>query len=169
MRTHIQPYSKTTGEISLYIYTDAALFPLRPYYCYICVLILLPHTAIQVYTYIQTPLSLLCGLTILLCVLILLYMCLYMCRHIYMCLYMCRHIYYICVYICVYMCVYMCPHTAIYVSSYCYTGVLILLYMCPHTAIYVSSYCYICFLYCCICVLILLHIICPQSTLYDII
>ncbi len=26
----------------------------------------------------------------------------------------------------------MCPHTAIYVSSYCY----ILLYMCPHTATY---------------------------------
>jgi hypothetical protein len=64
----------------------------------------------------------------------------------------------------------MCPHTAIYVSSYCYVCVLILLcrkcvalllgtglymcpltavcdlillYMCPHTAIYVSSYCYI--------------------------
>jgi hypothetical protein len=48
---------------------------------------------------------------------------------------------------------YMCPHTAIYVSSYCYIcvlaamaeaaklqagggkSVLILLYMCPHTAI----------------------------------
>jgi hypothetical protein len=38
----------------------------------------------------------------------------------------------------------MCPHTAIYVSSYCYVCVLILLYMCPHTAIYVSSYCYRC-------------------------
>jgi hypothetical protein len=32
------------------------------------------------------------------------------------------------------------PHTAIYVSSYCYIYVLILLHMCPHTAIYVSSY-----------------------------
>jgi hypothetical protein len=50
----------------------------------------------------------------------------------------------------------MCPHTAIYVSSFCYmcphtaVCVLILLYvssycyMCPHTAIYVSSYCYMC-------------------------
>jgi hypothetical protein len=41
---------------------------------------------------------------------------------------------------------YMCPHTAIYVSAYCYICVLILLYMCPHAAIYVSSYCYICVL-----------------------
>jgi hypothetical protein len=39
-----------------------------------------------------------------------------------------------------------CPHTAMYVSSYCYMCVLILLYicshsamyMCPHTVIYVS-------------------------------
>ncbi len=38
----------------------------------------------------------------------------------------------------------MCPHTAIYVSSYCYMCVRILLNMCPHTAIYVSSYCYMC-------------------------
>ena len=34
-----------------------------------------------------------------------------------------------------------CPHTAIYVSPYCYICVL---YMCPHTAIYVSPYCYMC-------------------------
>jgi hypothetical protein len=40
----------------------------------------------------------------------------------------------------------MCPHTAVYVSSYCYIGVLILLYRCPHTAICVSSYCYMCVL-----------------------
>ncbi len=39
---------------------------------------------------------------------------------------------------CVLILLYMCPHTAIYVSSYCY--------MCPHTphtAIYVSACCYI--------------------------
>jgi hypothetical protein len=47
-------------------------------------------------------------------------------------------------YICVLMLLYLCPHTAVYVSSYCYVCVLILLYvcvlmllyMCPHTAMY---------------------------------
>ena len=48
--------------------------------------------------------------------------------------------------ICVLILLYMCPHTAVYVSSYCYICVLILLYMCPHTALYVSSYCSICVL-----------------------
>jgi hypothetical protein len=52
----------------------------------------------------------------------------------------------------------MCPHTAIHVSSYCYTCVLMPLYMCPHTAICVSSYCYIC-------VLKLLHM-CPHTAMY---
>ena len=42
------------------------------------------------------------------------------------------------------------PHTAIYVSSYCYICVLILLYMCPHTTAYVFPYP----LYMYICVLI---------------
>jgi hypothetical protein len=67
-----------------------------------------------------------------------------------------------CCYICVLVLIYLClPHTAIYVSSYCY--------MCPHTAIYVASYCYICgliLLYMCprtaICVLILLYV-CPHT------
>jgi hypothetical protein len=50
--------------------------------------------------------------------------------------------------------IYMCPHTAIYVSSYCYICVLILVgaatvsdiyvlilrYMCPHTAIYMCPH-----------------------------
>ncbi len=49
---------------------------------------------------------------------------------------------YICLFSCCYT--YVCPHTAMYVSSYCYICVLILLYMCPHTAVYMSSYCYIC-------------------------
>jgi hypothetical protein len=42
------------------------------------------------------------------------------------------------IYVCdsVLILLYMCPHTAIYVSSYCYICVLILLYMCPHTAIH---------------------------------
>ena len=35
----------------------------------------------------------------------------------------------------------MCPHTATYVSPYCYACVRILLYMLPNTAIYASSYC----------------------------
>jgi hypothetical protein len=61
-------------------------------------------------------------------------------------------------YRCVLILLYMCPHTAIYVSSYCYICVLILLYLCPHTAIYVSSYCYIC-------VLILLDM-CPHTAIY---
>ncbi len=88
---------------------------------------------------------------------------------------------------------YMCPHTAVGVSSYCYTCVLILLYMCPHTAIcvltaiHVSSYCYVCVLIllcmyphaaicvssCCyICVLILLCMfphtacMCPHTAVY---
>ncbi len=54
----------------------------------------------------------------------------------------------------------MCPHTAVYVSSYCYVCVLMLLYMCLHTAIYVSLYCYIV----CpsVCVLILLYM-CPHT------
>ncbi len=52
----------------------------------------------------------------------------------------------------------MCPHTAMYVSSYCYVCVLILLHVCPHTAMYVSSYCYVC-------VLIQLRI-CPHTTMY---
>jgi hypothetical protein len=52
----------------------------------------------------------------------------------------------------------MCPHTAMYVSSYCYVCVLILLCMCPHTSMYVSSYCYVC-------VLILLYI-CPNTAIY---
>ena len=34
----------------------------------------------------------------------------------------------------------MCPHTAIYMSAYCYICVRILLYTCPHTAIYMSAY-----------------------------
>ena len=38
---------------------------------------------------------------------------------------------------------YMYHHTAICVSSYCYTCVLILLYVCPHTAMYMSAYCYV--------------------------
>ncbi len=125
MRTHIQQYSKTAGEISLYIYTDAALSPLRPYY--MCVLKLLPYNAIQVYTYIQTPLSLLCGLTILL----------YMCPHkgeraasVYMYKDISHAVLPYC-YVCVLILLYMCPHTAI--------CVLILLCRCPHTAIYVSS------------------------------
>ncbi len=78
------------------------------------------------------------------------------------------------------MLLYMCPHTAIYVSSYCYICVLILLYMCPHTALYVSSCCSICVLLllymcphtaiyvssCCyICVLMLLYM-CPHTALY---
>jgi hypothetical protein len=46
---------------------------------------------------------------------------------------------------------YIGPHTAIHVSSYCYTRVLILLYTCPHTALHVSSYCYVS-VYCYICV-----------------
>jgi hypothetical protein len=40
--------------------------------------------------------------------------------------------------------VYVCPHTAVYVSSYCYMCVLILLYMSAHTAVYVSSSFYMC-------------------------
>jgi hypothetical protein len=52
----------------------------------------------------------------------------------------------------------MCPHTAIYVSSYCFICVVILLYMCPHTAIHMSSYCYKC-------VLILLYM-CPHTATY---
>jgi hypothetical protein len=66
----------------------------------------------------------------------------------------------------------MCPHTAIYVSSYCYICVLILLYVSSYPALYVSSYCSICVLmliyvnphtalylssYCSISVLILLY------------
>ncbi len=39
---------------------------------------------------------------------------------------------------------YIGPHTAIYVSSFCYIRVLILLYTCLYTAIHVSSYCYMC-------------------------
>ncbi len=68
----------------------------------------------------------------------------------------------------------MCPHTAIYVSSYCYICVLILvLCMCPHTSImYVSSYCYICVLilphlcpsYYYLCVVIVLSM-CPHTTM----
>ena len=34
---------------------------------------------------------------------------------------------------------FMCPHTAIYMSSCYYIGVLMLLYMCPHTTIYESD------------------------------
>ena len=81
---------------------------------------------------------------------------------------------------------YMCPHTATYVSSYCYICVFILLYMCSQTTMYVSSnyyigvlvlpyvssYYYICFrtlLHKCpdttICVLILRYR-CPRTTLY---
>jgi hypothetical protein len=43
--------------------------------------------------------------------------------------------------VCVLILLYMCPHTAIYVSSYCYICVLILPYMCRHTdqAKYVAS------------------------------
>jgi hypothetical protein len=37
----------------------------------------------------------------------------------------------------------MCSHTAIYVFLYCYICVLILLYMCSYTAMYLSSYCYL--------------------------
>ena len=33
---------------------------------------------------------------------------------------------------------------ALHLSAYCHTCVLILLCMCPHTAIYVSAYCYMC-------------------------
>ncbi len=61
--------------------------------------------------------------------------------------------------ICVFVLLYMCPHTAVYVSSYCYMCALILLYMCPHTAMYVSPYC-------CMCVLVLLFVyryMCPYS------
>jgi hypothetical protein len=49
---------------------------------------------------------------------------------------------YVCVLILLYVCpllLHVCPHTAVYVSSYCYVCVLILLYMCPHTASCVSS------------------------------
>jgi hypothetical protein len=65
----------------------------------------------------------------------------------------------------------MCPHTAIYVSSYCYICVLILRYMCPHTATrvlilypYVSSYSHAtrCLA---ICVLIPLYM-CPNTAIY---
>jgi hypothetical protein len=47
---------------------------------------------------------------------------------------------------------------AIYLSSYCYTSVLILLHTCLHTTVEVSSFCYIC-------VLILLYM-CPHSAMY---
>ena len=59
---------------------------------------------------------------------------------------------YTCVRILLYVLIllHVCPHTATYVSSYCYICVLILLHVCPHTATYVPSYCYMC-------VLILLH------------
>jgi hypothetical protein len=61
-------------------------------------------------------------------------------------------------YTCVLILLYVCPHTAMYMSSYCYVRVLILLYMCPRTAILVSSYSYIC-------VLILLYV-CPHTAMY---
>ena len=76
-------------------------------------------------------------------------------------------------------CTTMCPRTTIYVSSYCYIGVLILIYMCPFTTIYVSSYYYMCphtimyvSSYYCKSVLILLYmcpratIMCPHTTVY---
>ena len=62
---------------------------------------------------------------------------------------------------------YECPHPAmylacsyyyLYVSSYCCICVLILLHMCPHTTVSVSSYC-------CICVLMLLYM-CPHTAMY---
>jgi hypothetical protein len=65
---------------------------------------------------------------------------------------------------CVLVLLYMCPHTAIYVSSYCYICVLILLYMCPHTTIYVlhvSSYYYICATYVSSC-----YCMCPHTTIH---
>ncbi len=50
---------------------------------------------------------------------------------VYVCVYLYIYIYiHIYIYICIYICI--CSHTAIDA----------LLYMCPHTAIYVSSYCY---------------------------
>ena len=82
--------------------------------------------------------------------------------------------------IAIYILLYMCPHTAIYVSAYCYICVLILLYMCPHTAICVLILLYMCphtpiyvsggwllhetNAYCYICVLILLYM-CPHTAI----
>ena len=97
--------------------------------------------------------------TAILCVLMLLRMCLYMCPHtiyvsytarcvlmlLHMCLYMCPHV---CAYICV-LILYMCPilldeSSCCYVCAYICVRILCMcLYMCPHT-IYVSSCCYVC-------------------------
>ncbi len=71
-------------------------------------------------------------------------------------------------------CLLRCPHTAIYVSSYCYICVLILLYMCPHTSVYVSSYysyggwapfCW-CLLRCSHTTILILVYMCPHTTIY---
>ena len=59
---------------------------------------------------------------------------------------------------------YMCPHTAIYVSAYCYVCTRILLCMCPHRAMHVSADYYIVSAYCYICVRMLLCS--PHAAIY---
>ena len=49
-----------------------------------------------------------------------------------------------CCYTCVLMLLYMWPHVAIHVASCCYTCGLMLLYMWPHAAIHLASCCYTC-------------------------
>ena len=58
----------------------------------------------------------------------------------------------------------MCPHTAIYVSAYCYVCIRILLCMCPHRAMHVSADYYIVSAYCYICVRMLLCS--PHAAIY---
>ena len=125
----------------------------------VCVLILVVRTYtgdsgyVSSYSYYYT-----CDL-ILLCVLILLYMCV---GHIQatpdICPHTTTHVFSYC-YVCRQL-----RHTAICVSSYCYTCVLILLhvsssyYMCVLILLYVSSYYHICVL--------ILPYVCPHTIMY---
>ncbi len=118
-------------------------------YCYICVLILYIYVSSYCYVSVSTAASLVvnefgskatkyvssycCT-----CVLILLYMCLHTAIHVSSYCYICVSSYcYVSVSTAASLVVNEFGSKATkYVSSYCYTRVLILLYMCPHTTMY---------------------------------